>query len=56
MRMRAGVSAGTADPDSVAVMPCVVPRLAELLERDLVTERAATGARTALLRVLERVS
>jgi 2',3'-cyclic-nucleotide 2'-phosphodiesterase (5'-nucleotidase family) len=55
-RMRAGVSAGTADPDAVAVMPWVVPRLAELLDRDLVTELAATGARTALLRALERVA
>ena len=55
-RMPAGVSAGTADLDAVAVMPWVVPRLAELLDRDLVTEPAATGARTALLRVLERVA
>jgi 2',3'-cyclic-nucleotide 2'-phosphodiesterase (5'-nucleotidase family) len=53
-RMPAGVSVGTADPDAVAVVPWVVPRLAELLDRDLVTEPAATGARTALLRVLER--
>jgi hypothetical protein len=45
-----------ADLDAVAVMPWVVPRLAELLDRDLVTEPAATGARTALLRVLERVA
>jgi hypothetical protein len=43
-----------ADPDAVAVMPWVVARLAELLDRDLVTELAATGALTALLRVLER--
>jgi hypothetical protein len=35
-------------------MPWVVARLAELLDRDLVTELAATGALTALLRVLER--
>jgi hypothetical protein len=55
-RMPAGVSAGTADLDAVAVMPWVVPRLAELLDRDLVTEPAATGARTALLRVLKRVA
>jgi 2',3'-cyclic-nucleotide 2'-phosphodiesterase (5'-nucleotidase family) len=55
-RMPAGVSVGAGEPDSVAVMPWVVPRLAELLERDLVSELAATGARTALLRVLERVT
>jgi len=55
-RMPAGVSAGTADPDAVAVMPWVVPRLAELLDRDLATELAPTGARTALLRTLERVT
>jgi 2',3'-cyclic-nucleotide 2'-phosphodiesterase (5'-nucleotidase family) len=55
-RMPAGVSAGTTDPASVAVMPWVAPRLAELLGRDLVTEQAATGARTALLRGLERVT
>jgi 2',3'-cyclic-nucleotide 2'-phosphodiesterase (5'-nucleotidase family) len=52
-RMPAGVSVGDGAPDSVAVMPWVVPRLAELLERDLVAELASTGARTALLRVLE---
>jgi hypothetical protein len=55
-RMPAGVSVGDGDPEEVAVMPWVVPRLAELLERDLVAELAATGARTALLRVLERVT
>jgi 2',3'-cyclic-nucleotide 2'-phosphodiesterase (5'-nucleotidase family) len=55
-RMPAGLSSGTTDPDSVAVMPWVVPRLAELLDRDLAPELAATGARTALLRVLERVA
>jgi hypothetical protein len=31
-------------------------RLAKLLERDLVTELVATGARPALLRALERVA
>jgi hypothetical protein len=39
----AGASAGTGDPDSVAVMPWVVPRLAELLGRDLAAEPATTG-------------
>jgi hypothetical protein len=55
-RMPAGVSAGDGEPESVAVMPWVVPRLAELLDRDLVAEPAATGARAALLRTLERVT
>jgi 2',3'-cyclic-nucleotide 2'-phosphodiesterase (5'-nucleotidase family) len=55
-RMPAGVSIGSGEPDAAAVLPWVVPRLAELLDRDLVTEPAATGARTALLRALERVT
>ena len=55
-RMPAGASVRSGEPDSVAVMPWVVPRLAELLERDLVAELAATGARAALLRTLERVA
>jgi 2',3'-cyclic-nucleotide 2'-phosphodiesterase (5'-nucleotidase family) len=52
-RMPAGVSAGNGEPETVAVMPWVVPRLAELLGRDLVSEPASGGARAALLRVLE---
>jgi hypothetical protein len=36
-----------------AVMPWVVPRLAELLGRDLAGEPASGGARAGLLRVLE---
>ena len=51
-RMPAGVSAGNGEPGTVAVMPWVVPRLAELLGRDLVSEPATGGARAALLRVL----
>jgi hypothetical protein len=51
-RMPAGVSLGSGEPDSVAVVPWVVPRLAELLGRDLATEPATTGARAALLRAL----
>ncbi|HEV3464458.1 MAG TPA: hypothetical protein VG846_10815, partial [Actinomycetota bacterium] len=51
-RMRAGVSVATREPEAVAVMPWVVPRLGELLGRDLVSEPAATGAREALIRVL----
>ena len=51
-RMPAGISAGTGDPDSVAVMPWVVPRLSELLGRDLGAEPATTGAREALVRAL----
>jgi hypothetical protein len=49
-----GVSMADGDPDSVAVMPWMVPRLAELLDRDPAAQLASTGARTALLRVLER--
>jgi 2',3'-cyclic-nucleotide 2'-phosphodiesterase (5'-nucleotidase family) len=52
-RMPAGVSIGAGEPDSVAVMPWVVPRLAELLGRDLVSEPATTGARDALLQVMQ---
>gem|GEM_PF-4684402 len=52
-RMPAGVSVADEEPGSVAVMPWVAPRLAELLDRDLVPELAATGARAALLRTLE---
>jgi hypothetical protein len=51
-RMPAGVSAGAGEPETLAVMPWVVPRLAELLGRDLAGEPAAGGARAALLRVL----
>ena len=53
-RMPAGVSAGAGAPRSLAVMPWVVPRLGELLGRELAGEPAATGARAALLRVLEQ--
>ena len=52
--MSAGVSAGAGAPRSLAVMPWVVPRLGELLGRELASEPAATGARAALLRVLEQ--
>ena len=52
-RMPAGVSAGNGEPGTVAVMPWVVPRLAEVLGRDLVSEPASGGARAALLRALE---
>jgi 2',3'-cyclic-nucleotide 2'-phosphodiesterase (5'-nucleotidase family) len=52
-RMPAGVSVGDGEPGSVAVMPWVVPRLAELLDRDPVSQPAATGARAAVLRALE---
>jgi 2',3'-cyclic-nucleotide 2'-phosphodiesterase (5'-nucleotidase family) len=51
-RMPAGVSAGPGEPETLAVMPWVVPRLAELLGRDLVSEPGSGGARAALLRVL----
>jgi len=52
-RMPAGVSVGDGEPGTVAVMPWVVPRLAELLDRELATEQAGGGARAALLQVLE---
>ena len=51
-RMPAGVSARNDEPGTVAVMPWVVPRLAELLGHDLASEPASGGARAALLRVL----
>jgi hypothetical protein len=51
-RMPAGVSAGNGEPETLAVVPWVVPRLAELLGRDLPSEPATGGARAALLRVL----
>jgi 2',3'-cyclic-nucleotide 2'-phosphodiesterase (5'-nucleotidase family) len=51
-RMPAGVSAQNGEAETVAVMPWVVPRLAELLGRELVSEPARGGARAALLRVL----
>ena len=51
-RMPAGVSASNGQPETVAVMPWLVPRLAELLGRELASEPASGGARAALLRVL----
>jgi len=51
-RMPAGVSARNGQPETVAVMPWLVPRLAELLGRELASEPASGGARAALLRVL----
>jgi len=53
-RMPAGVSAANGKAETVAVMPWVVPRLAELLGRDLVDEPATGGARAALLQVLDK--
>jgi 2',3'-cyclic-nucleotide 2'-phosphodiesterase (5'-nucleotidase family) len=51
-RMPNGVSAGRRDPHVVAVAPFAVPRLAELLNRDLDHEPADVGARQALLAAL----
>jgi 2',3'-cyclic-nucleotide 2'-phosphodiesterase (5'-nucleotidase family) len=51
-RMPAGISAGNGEAGTVAVMPWVVPRLAELVGRDLGGERSGGGARAALLRLL----
>ena len=50
--LAAAVARHDAIADPVAVMPWVVPRRAELLGRDLVSEPASGGARAALLRVL----
>jgi hypothetical protein len=51
-RMPAGTSTGVDEPTTVAVMPPLVDRLAEWLDRDLDREPANTGAREALVRAL----
>jgi hypothetical protein len=48
IRMPAGSSQATGDPESVAVMPFVVSRLSELLDRELAGEVAEVSARDAL--------
>jgi 2',3'-cyclic-nucleotide 2'-phosphodiesterase (5'-nucleotidase family) len=53
-RMPPGTSTAAARPSTVAVLPHMVPRLAELLGRDLDTTPGPTGAREALCRVLGR--
>jgi hypothetical protein len=51
-RMPAGVSAGTASPRTVAVLPHIVPRLSEVLDRPIATEPATGGARAGLIHTL----
>jgi 2',3'-cyclic-nucleotide 2'-phosphodiesterase (5'-nucleotidase family) len=51
-RMPAGTSTDSADPRTVAVLPHILPRLAELLGRDLVSEPAPIGARAGLIQTL----
>jgi hypothetical protein len=51
-RMPNGVSAVRGDPRTVAVLPHMVPRLAELLCRDLDHDLATVGARQALATAL----
>jgi hypothetical protein len=51
-RMPAAVSTEVDEPATVAVMPNVVRLLGEWLDRDAGGERAAVGAREALVRVL----
>jgi hypothetical protein len=51
-RMPAGTSTDSADPRTVAVLPHIVPRLGELLGRDLVSEPAPIGARAGLIQTL----
>jgi hypothetical protein len=51
-RMPNGVSTTRDDPATVALLPHVAPRLAELLGRDVEPEPVAIGARQALLAAL----
>jgi hypothetical protein len=50
--MPPGVSSSTTEATAVAVTPFAVPRLAEVLGRDLDSEVASVGARQALLAAL----
>ena len=52
IRMPAGRSQATGDPERVAVMPFVVSRLSELLDRELTGQVAGIGARDALAATL----
>ena len=51
-RMRAGVAAGTAEPRTVALVPFAVPRLGELLGRELISRRVDVSLGETLLRVV----
>jgi hypothetical protein len=50
--MRAGVAAGTAEPRTVALVPFAVPRLGELLGRELISRRVDVSLGETLLRVV----
>jgi hypothetical protein len=52
-RMPAGISTGVYEPTTVTVMPPVVGRLGEWLDRDVAYEPANTAAREALVQALE---
>lgn len=51
-RMPIGAATGPAEPGSVAVTPGLVPQLSQWLGRDLGTEPAGIGARSAVAAVL----
>jgi hypothetical protein len=51
-RMPAGKSAAVEEPGTLAVISWVVPRLAELLQREPASQPATSGARAALLAAL----
>jgi hypothetical protein len=51
--MPAGISTGVYEPTTVTVMPPVVGRLGEWLDRDVAYEPANTAAREALVQALE---
>jgi 2',3'-cyclic-nucleotide 2'-phosphodiesterase (5'-nucleotidase family) len=54
IRMPAGHSTATADPETVAMMPFVASRLSELLGRELEGERAGVGGREAVAAAVTR--
>jgi 2',3'-cyclic-nucleotide 2'-phosphodiesterase (5'-nucleotidase family) len=51
-RMRAGVAAGPGEPRTVALVPFAVPRLGELLGRELTSRRVDVSLGETLLRVV----
>jgi hypothetical protein len=52
IRMPAGHSSSSPDPESVALMPFVTSRLSELLDRELTGDLAVVGGRAAVAAVL----
>jgi hypothetical protein len=52
-RMPSGISADTNEPRTLAVEPVFVPRLGELLGRQIEAEPAPIGCRQALLSFLK---